>query len=173
MLPAAFQWLEKEPGPQMLLEALKLFGTVEAPGKVDSPIIIAWAKEVGLERVYTADAIPWCGLFMAVCAKRAGKLLPAKPLWALSWGTWGQDGGQPELGDVLVFIRPNGGHVGFYVGEDASYYYVLGGNQRDAVSIARIPKERLRACRQEYQSKPSNVRTVILAGAGPVSRNEV
>jgi hypothetical protein len=47
----------------------------------------------------------------------------------------------------LVFKREGGGHVGFYLGEDASSYQVLGGNQDDAVSVARLPKTRLIASR--------------------------
>src|SRR5690349_6102284 len=86
MLPARYGWLAREPGPKMLIEALKLYGTLESPGSKNNPTIIAWAKEVGGEvaDVYAADSIPWCGLFMAVIAKRAGKDLPVHPLWALS-----------------------------------------------------------------------------------------
>lgn len=172
-LPAAYAWLAAEPAPRMLLEALRLYGTVETPGKGSNPTILAWAKEVGLDRVYTADSVPWCGLFMAVIAMRAGKRLPAKPLWALSWGTWGEDGGQPELGDVLVFTRDGGGHVGIYVGEDATAYHVLGGNQKDAVTIARVAKERLYACRAYYAvGRPPNVRPVVLTSAGELSQDE-
>ena len=172
-LPSAYARLASEPGPRMLTEALRLYGTVETPGAADNPIILAWAREVGLERVYTADATPWCGLFLAVIAARAGKRLPAKPLWALSWARWGEDGGQPELGDVLVFIRPGGGHVGLYVGEDERAYHVLGGNQRDAVTIARIDKERLYACRAYYAvGRPANVRPIVLQASGEMSANE-
>ena len=53
----------------------------------------------------------------------------------------------PALGAVVVFwrISPNSGkgHVGFYVGEDGEAYYVLGGNQGDAVSVVRISRDRL------------------------------
>jgi hypothetical protein len=35
------------------------------------------------------------------------------------------------------------GHVGFYVGEDAGAYRILGGNQSDSVSLAWIRKDRL------------------------------
>lgn len=171
-LPPNYAWLEREPGPKMLLEALKLYGTVELAGAADSPTIMAWAKETGV-RGYTADAVPWCGLFMAVVAKRADKEPPAKPLWALNWALWGQEGGQPELGDVLVFIRDQGGHVGLYVGEDQTAYHVLGGNQHNAVTISRITKIRLRACRQLFRiGKPANVRPIILAPGGAISRNE-
>lgn len=173
-LPPNYAWLAKEPGPNMLLEALKLLGTTEVVGERDSPIIIAWAKECGLAASYSADSVPWCGLFMAVCAKRAGWDIPAKPLWALNWGNWGVDAGQPELGDVLTFVRPGGGHVALYVGEDANHYHVLGGNQSDRVSIMRIEKLRLRAARRpEWKiAEPPNRRVVILAPVGSISRDE-
>ena len=172
-LPAQYAWLEREPAPRMLLEGLKLYGTLEAPGQASNPTIMAWAQETGLRNVYTADSVAWCGLFMAVVAKRAGKPMAEGPLWALNWGKWGQNGGQPELGDVLTFVRPGGGHVGLYVGEDQAAYHVLGGNQSDAVTITRIDKDRLRACRQFFAAgKPANVRPVILRPNGVLSVNE-
>lgn len=172
-LPTAYAWLADEPGPRMLVEALRLYGTVEGPATRDNPVILGWAKEVGLGRVYSHDAVPWCGLFLAVVAARAGKRLPAHPLWALNWARWGEEGGQPELGDVLVFTRLGGGHVGLYVGEDHVSYHVLGGNQRDSVSIARVSKERLYACRAYYAvGRPANVRPIVLAPTGAISTDE-
>jgi len=173
-LPAAYAWLNTEPVPNMMGEALKLFGTVETPGKGNNPTIMAWAKETGLTASYTADEIPWCGTFMAVCAKRAGWPVPAKPLWALNWGAWGVNAGQPELGDVLTFIRPGGGHVALYVGEDAGHYHVLGGNQSDKVCIIRIEKIRMRAARRpEWKiGEPASRRPVILSAVGQISRDE-
>jgi len=35
------------------------------------------------------------------------------------------------------------GHVGFYAGEDATAYRILGGNQSDSVSLAWVGKDRL------------------------------
>ena len=157
----------------MLVEALKLFGIKEAPGPVNNETLLEWAKETGLGAVYTADSVPWCGLFIAVVAKRAEKPLPKAALWALNWATWGQDGGQPELGDVLVFVRPGGGHVGLYVGEDLEAFHVLGGNQSDAVTISRIDKSRLHACRQFFATgKPANVRPIVLTSTGKISEDE-
>jgi len=43
-------------------------------------------------------------------------------------------------GAILVFDRAGGGHVGFYVGEDTGHYYVLGGNQGNAVNIMKLGK---------------------------------
>lgn len=73
-LPPAYGWIDDlRPLPRMLQEARKLFGTKEVAGPADNPLILGWAKEVGLAKSYNYDAIPWCGLFMAVVAKRAGK----------------------------------------------------------------------------------------------------
>jgi uncharacterized protein (TIGR02594 family) len=175
MLPSRYAWLAREPGPKMIVEALKLYGTMEKPGTADNPIIIGWAKEVGGEvaDVYRADSIPWCGLFMAVVAKRAGKEPPKHPLWALSWSAFGAKAPAPALGDVLVFTRGGGGHVGLYVGEDASAFHALGGNQSDRVCIARIAKARLYAARRPlYRIQPANVRPIHLEATGAPSLNE-
>ena len=173
-LPAAYRWLDElAPLPRMVEEALKLFGTVETPGPGNNAAIMAWAAETGLQRVYTADSVPWCGLFMAVVAKRAGKSLPSSPLWALSWSKFGEAGGQPRLGDVLTFKRDGGGHVALYIGEDPSCYHVLGGNQSDRVCITRILKSRLYSVRRQYRiGPPLSAQPYILAPTGGVSRNE-
>ena len=142
-LPLQYAWLAKEGAPKMLVEALKLFGTLEAPGTKDNPVIMGWAKEVGLMKTYSHDSVPWCGLFMAVVAKRAGKTVVDSPLWALSWADFGEHPTVPMLGDVMTFKRQGGGHVALYVGEDAHAYHVLGGNQSDSVCITRIEKQRL------------------------------
>ena len=175
MLPERYAWLAREPGPKMIVEALKLFGALEAAGSANNPTIVAWAKEVGGEvaDVYKADSIPWCGLFVAVVAKRAGKELPQHPLWALSWSAFGAKTPAPALGDVLVFARNGGGHVGLYIGEDAGAFHVLGGNQSDRVSITRVAKSRLYAARRPlYRVQPANVRPIHLEASGALSLNE-
>jgi uncharacterized protein (TIGR02594 family) len=174
-LPTKYTWLWKEPGPRMLVEALRLYGVEETAGAGNTPAIMGWAREIGgnVEKVYTADSIPWCGLFMSVVALRAGKSECMQPLWARAWASWGAAVKVPKLGDVLVYQRPTGGHVGLYVGEDATAYHTLGGNQGDAVSIVRIAKSRLIACRNEYAiGAPANVRRVHMTGGGHVSKNE-
>ena len=173
-LPAAYRWLTTIGTlPRMVDAALNLVGTIETPGPANNPTIMEWARETGLAAPYTADQVPWCGLFMAVVAKRAGKPLVSSPLWALSWSKFGVQAGQPRLGDVLTFIRPGGGHVALYVGEDKLAYHVLGGNQSDAVGFARIDKGRLyRARRPDYSALPATARPFILAPGGALSENE-
>jgi uncharacterized protein (TIGR02594 family) len=171
MLPKKYGFLLDEPGPRMLVEALKLYGITEKEGAANNTIILSWADEVGLLATYTADSIPWCGLFIGVVAKRSGKALPVNPLWARNWARWGEMCA-PELGAVLVFVRDGGGHVGLYVGEDRTHFHVLGGNQSDQVCIRRIEKDRLLASRCLYRNKPANIRRIKLGGGGESSSNE-
>lgn len=188
MLPQPYRWLEAEPGPRMIIEALKEFGVLEAPGAANNPRILAWQRELqaaGFGRdyggFYDADAIPWCGLFMAVIAHRANieRRPPRNPprlyLAALEWASFGVfvPKGAAALGDVLVFKRGGGGHVGLYVGHDARAFHVLGGNQADKVTISRIARTRLVAARRPaYRAEPANVRPIPLHASGGLSVNE-
>ena len=178
-LPEEYAWLSRiDALPRHLTEALKLLGTVERPGAADSPVIMGWRDELrtaGIPIVgYSADSVPWCGLFMAVVMHRARRPVVDQPLWALNWSSWGEPGGQPELGDLLTFKRTGGGHVALYIAEDSmGYYHVLGGNQGDKVNIMRIAKTRMHACRQPaYRTKPSSVKPVVVSASGVISRNE-
>lgn len=172
MIPQQYTWLEEEKAPRMIVAALKLHGVQERAGPEDNPIILEWAKELRIKG-YTADSIPWCGLFMAIVAKRANKSIPAQPLWARDWLNWGKKSPIPQLGDALIFRRSAGGHVGIYIGEDKTCFHVLGGNQGDAVSIKRLDKARLLGARREYKiGAPDNVRIVALSEQGETSDNE-
>ena len=172
-LPKAYQWLAQETAPRHLLKAVELFGVTETVGSVNNPVIMGWAKELGLEKVYTADSIPWCGLYAAIIMLRAQRPVVDQPLWALNWNKFGVRVTTPMLGDILTFSRKGGGHVGLYVGEDTTAYHVLGGNQGDKVSVVRIAKTRLsQARRPQYNSQPENIRKVILASNGALSTNE-
>jgi len=173
-VPAKYQWLEQlDVLPKMVRAALDSYGVAETNGPANTPEIMGWAAETGLRASYAADVVPWCGLFMAHVALKAGKVIPQKPLWALNWSRFGVDGGQPELGDVLTFTRNGGGHVGLYIGEDDDCYHVLGGNQGDKVCIKPIAKERLYAVRQPpYNNKPTTAVTYLLDADGEPSTNE-
>jgi uncharacterized protein (TIGR02594 family) len=177
-LPPAYKWLETEPGPRILLEMLKMYGTVETPGPGNNPTIMAWAKSIGLEKVYKSDATAWCGLGMAYAAGQAGwdNAPMGNALWARNWASWGNPvaQGAEMLGDVLVFLRGTGGHVGEYIGEDDTHFHVLGCNQSDAVNIRRKEKSLLIAARRcPWRIKqPANVRKIYLSATGVLSENE-
>lgn len=121
--------------------------------------------------------IPWCGAFVATVLRRwePGIALPDNPLGARNWGRFGTEVA-PQFGAVLTFWRgaPSGwkGHVGFYWGEDATAFHVLGGNQSDAVTITRIAKTRLLRARWPHgQAAPGTIIRLSRAGQ-PLSTNE-
>lgn len=179
-MPSGYGWLQNIGTlPRHMTFALSLLGTVETVGAGNNASIMRWRDELRAAGIdvsgYNADSVPWCGLFMAYVMLKADRQPIAAPLWALNWGKFGEDGGQPEFGDVLTFTRPGGGgHVALYVAEDAQgFYHILGGNQSDRVNIMRIAKTRMRACRQvAYRQKPASVKPYVVATGGQISRNE-
>lgn len=160
----------------MLVEGLKLLGTREIVGPQHNQTIVKWADAVGIGGLVNDDEQAWCGLFMAYIATRAGKWVPMTNwdiLRALKWNNFGHPAHVAMLGDVLVFKRDGGGHVALYVGEDATHYHCLGGNQGNAVSITRIEKVRISGIRRPiYNVQPPEVRRIMLNAKGPVSTNE-
>ena len=171
----AYAWLSTIQLPSLVREGLATLGTREVAGAEHNPIILGWAREVGLHAVYRADETPWCGLWMAVVAQRAGWPVVHGPLWARNWAHFGAASAEPSLGDVLAFTRPGGGgHVGLYIAEDTTSFHVLGGNQGDAVSIVRIARERMIAARRPIWrvAQPPSVKRYRVAAGGTLSINE-
>lgn len=173
-MASTYKWIFSEKGPKIILEARKLIGIKEVPGQADNVEILQWAESLGLEKSYRKDDIPWCGLFVAYVVKQAGLIVVDKPLWARNWANFGTKETVAMLGDILVFVRDGGGHVGIYVGEDKTAYHVLGGNQSDMVCITRIRKERCVSIRRTPWkiSQPDNLRVIKLEATGVVSENE-
>ena len=170
-----YDWLKFEKEPRHLVEAAKLIGTKEVPGLDSNPTIMAWAKELNLHEIYRNDDTAWCGLFIAITLKRAGReiLHQYGNLRAREWANYGVKVNKAELADILVFIRPGGGHVGYYVAEDKECYHVLGGNQSNMVNVIRIEKSRCTAIRRvKYNNKPQNIRSIVLSGTSEISKNE-
>lgn len=189
-LPAKYASLAAEPGPLLLKAALADYGTLELRGPGNNPTIFAWADEVGATAKtpyanwaadwYNSDSIPWCGLSMAVWAVRSSqrrpeRMPPPKYLSAADWLNYGFQIpiSKAMLGDVVVFKRDGGGHVAIYVGEDATAFHILGGNQGDAVTIMRkLKSECIGVRRPIYNKQPENVRKIFYGADGPLSTNE-
>lgn len=175
-LPKKFAYLESPDMPLIIKEALKLYGTWEWPGKEHNPVILGWAKALGIESIYKDDETAWCGLSAAYVLTRAKKFIPLKNydlLRALKYKAFGEAVLHPGIGDVLVFGRSGGGHVGFYVGESKDTYFVLGGNQGNQFNITEIKKDRMVAARRPvYTCVPASVKAVALNASGVVSSNE-
>lgn len=129
-----------------------------------SPIAPSWIAEArrylglherrdakSLDRALRLDAseIAWCGAFvgMVIAATLPKEVLPANPLGARNWLQLGSGIKEPQVGAIAVFWRGSkggwSGHVGLVVGHDKTHLHILGGNQSDTVSVARIAKDRL------------------------------
>lgn len=133
--------------PLWLQAGLGLLNTKEAPGGRNNPTIIDWAKEEGgyIAREYTADAVPWCALFIGHILTKAG-IKGTGTLWALDYaGKWPSVkllG--PAVGAIAPMKRQGGGHVICVVGRDQHGNIMgLGGNQSDQVSVIPFPMSRL------------------------------
>ena len=155
-------------------EARRHLGLRETAGKATNATISTWLKR--LNASWGDDETPWCGTFVGWCiaATLTAEPLPANPFGARSWLAFGAPA-KPQRGAVMVFSRPGSawsGHVGFYAGEDGEAFHVLGGNQSDAVTIARIRKARLIGARWSRTAAPPSGATVAAPPKGSISSNE-
>lgn len=127
-------------------EAKKWIGIKEMN---NNPKVLNFATIVGgdVAQDYNDTSIPWCGLFIAFCMAQIGVVPVETPLWARNWAKFGTHLDVPAYGCIIVFARGNAGHVGFYMGENSDYYFVLGGNQSDSVCLTQVAKNRAIAYR--------------------------
>ena len=111
-------------------------GVKELAGADDNPRIVAYHQTTTLKA--TEDSVPWCSSFVNWCMEQAG-YKGTKSAAARSWLGYGEGCGEfiPH-GSIVVMKRKGGGHVGFKVGEDNFYVYVLGGNQADEVNVRKF-----------------------------------
>lgn len=179
-LAALFEAAEAPPvssvdGTPWFEEAQRLVGVAEAPGAADNAVILDWAKDLDIH--YPGDDIPWCGLFVGHCvgATLPDEGLPGAVLRARAWESFGQPC-RPQLGAVMVFWRKSlasgQGHVGFYAGEDPDAFLILGGNQSDKVSRARVDRDRFLGARWPLTALPPAGGAVLVAAEGGLSTNE-
>jgi uncharacterized protein (TIGR02594 family) len=200
-VPAKWRYLTKLQGcPLIVLEGLKEYGRFEGAGTSNNPVIVNWADEVArLSRTnytnwaadwYTKDSVPWCGLFAAICAVRSAganknRMPPNSYLAAASWASFGdpvQWRGREGLrlnnillGDIAVFTRTGGNHVGIVIGvtTDGKYLFVLGGNQDNGVNIKMMPITRLYSVRRpRYNIRPAGATHLRIKSTGEVSNSQ-
>lgn len=169
--------LTKISSPQLLVEALKLVGTKEIVGIKHSATIMKWAKDLKIDKIYTNDEIPWCGLFLAYCCFKAGiemGITAQEALWVRNFLKFGTKQKVAAMGDMIILKRGDAGHGGIYVGEDALCYHILGGNQTNMVRIDRVEKTRVLGIRRTKWkiAQPASVVPVYLSATGFISKNE-
>lgn len=143
----------------------------------DRSALMAWLRSDG-RTLGDPAKLPWCGdaIETAIALTLPTEPLPSNPYLARNWLKFGVPLGKPALGAVMVFWRGSktgtSGHVGLYVGEDADAYHVLGGNQSNAITIARLDKTRLLGFRWPAKFPLPQGGPVKLTRSGGLSTNE-
>jgi uncharacterized protein (TIGR02594 family) len=131
--------------PRWLTIARTYEGVAEIPGPRHSPVIAGWLHRLGAW--WADDETPWCGIFCAAVADKAGLPVPRNYFRARAWLDWGVPLASPIAGCVAVLERgPQMGHVGFVVGQDTTwrqFLLILGGNQGNAVNVSAFDRNRV------------------------------
>lgn len=93
----------------------------------------------------TEDEVPWCSAMVNCCMAECG-MPGTNSAAARSWLGWGNRCGF-RVGAIAVFWREQinsfMGHVGIALAEENGTVMILGGNQGNAVSIIRYPRDQL------------------------------
>lgn len=127
-----------------------LVGLKEVKGAASNPAILAMLRLVASWP--SGDDVPWCSAFVGTVAHLCG-LQTSGSLSARSWLNVGTPIPLTEAVrgfDVVIFKRGSGsqpgsdvinapGHVALFDRLDGEYVWALGGNQGDAVSVAKFP----------------------------------
>jgi len=133
--------------PKWLSQARLHLGVKEHKGTRSNPAVLEFFRAVGHPEIDN-DETAWCAAFAGAMLKTAGYPIPPATvnLAARSYQNYGRKLDEPRIGCIAVFKRGNSswmGHVGFVVGWDDDHIELLGGNQGNAVSIAKYSRSQL------------------------------
>jgi uncharacterized protein (TIGR02594 family) len=140
-----------------MLEARRLIGSKEIPGKVTAPFISTMLSKLGAW--WSDDETPWCATFVSWCLQES-QVLPPKAFYrAAAFKSWGFDiadyGQACTYGSVVVTRRPGGFHVAFLTGVDRinSRVQLLGGNQDNQVKFSTYRMDQVEAVRYPWTTE--------------------
>jgi uncharacterized protein (TIGR02594 family) len=156
--------------PAWLQLAQTDMGIREFPGAAANPDIMrAW--DFCDYQPPSGDETAWCSAKMCEWTERSGVPSTRAPN-ARSWLKWGHELQAPRPGCIVVFWRGSRtaweGHVAIYLGagERPGTIKVLGGNQRNGVSIEDYPAAQVLGYR--WPTTGGNSRTLRAQTAGAV-----
>lgn len=157
--------------PAWMATARADIGTRETAGRRHNPKVVRYFADCGTPHIKD-DETAWCAAFVGAHLERAG--VPcSKAVNARSYEKWGERIERPTVGCIVVLWRGSPtswqGHVGFYVGETPTHVLLLGGNQGDAVSVAKFPKRQVLSYRVPRKSLKTETAALASAGAGAVA----
>lgn len=138
--------------PGYFLHALTELHVAEIKGAANNPRIVKYWSEARVSPKVNDDETAWCAAFVGAMLFRDGVEGTKQPN-AKSYATWGDEWTGTGLGAIVVLHRAGDapkwqGHVGFLCGMSTTHANVLGGNQKDRVSIASFPRKRIMTVRQ-------------------------
>ncbi|AXQ29395.1 hypothetical protein D0B54_12145 [Solimonas sp. K1W22B-7] len=146
--------------PSWLDDAIGELGITEDGAEAQSdPRVIQYLESIAVVPI-AGDQTPWCGAFVGWVMKRANRLdglagQPADLLAATSWKNFGTDSSaSPMPGDICVVEKEGHHHVAFWIAQDSSRVWLLGGNQgktgAGAVTLVafRLPAHKIVALRR-------------------------
>ena len=139
--------------PAWMDHAWAEIGQREIAGGGDNARIMALYRELGHDEI-AHDEVAWCAAFVGATLQRCG-VASTQSLLARSYLGWGKPLTRGRLGAVAVFSRGGditSGHVAFYLDEDDTRVFILGGNQDDAVTVTAMARDRLLGLRWPEES---------------------
>lgn len=155
--------------PPWLAPAWAELGQKEVAGSSDNRRILAFYRDAGHPEI-AHDETAWCAAFVGACLVRSG-IDGTASLMARSYLSWGEPIEEPRIGAVAVLRRgndPSLGHVAFLVGECEGGLVLLGGNQGDAVSVARFDRDALLGLRWPASAAPASPSVIFDAALAHV-----
>lgn len=128
--------------------ARRELGVKELAGKASNPRIETYHS---ITKAGSApDDVAWCASFVGWCIEQAG-IRSTRNKSASSYLRWGVEC-DLQPGAVVVLSKADKdaggtGHVAFLVGVEGDDILILGGNQNNAVNVARRPRDRVVSAR--------------------------
>lgn len=134
--------------PVWLTIARREIGVKERHGSSHNSRILQYHAATRLHA--NTDEVPWCASFVCWVLEKAG-FTSTRSAAAASYTKYGQPC-ELQDGAIVVFSKADPdaggtGHVAFCVGIEGDDVLVLGGNQANAVNVAKRPKSRIVAIR--------------------------
>ena len=129
--------------PPWLLWARNEVGTREIVGTQHNPRVVAYWKLGNVALNVSDDETPWCAAFVAAALEQS-RYRSTRSGMARSYANSPHAVriAGPRLGAICVLSSsrgPSSGHVGFVEAVNATHAWLLGGNQSNAVNVARFP----------------------------------
>lgn len=155
-------------GVPWMREADRWLGLREIAGAKHHPQILGWWESI--KAPFRDDETAWCAAYVGGVLEEVG-IQSSRSAAARSYESWGEKVATPTYGAITVFWRGSKsgwqGHVAFLVGvTKTGDLLCLGGNQSDAVNVAKFGRDRLLGFRFPKGSYERRAAPVL---AGPSS----